>query len=317
MSQQRTGKRQQRTSKRQRRTSKKQRQTGKQNRLLFGLGCSGLLAVCCLASLAIYLFSPDDGGGGEAELPEPVIEIIPPEVLPSLTPLSTQAPEATSTLEGVTTTGDGEEIGTVINVVDGDTIDVNINDQTYRVRYIGMNTPESNEPCGSDATNANVSLVSEQTVTLVKDISETDRFDRLLRYVYVGDIFVNAELVAQGYAESAKYPPDVAFAEFFENLQTQAAADNVGCWPTGVFDNAGDDSESDEPADSIIVGGGTTCPNNEACIAGNINPDGEKIYHLPSCPSYSRTIIDESKGEQWFTTTADAENAGWRIAGNC
>jgi len=93
-----------------------------------------------------------------------------------------------------------------------------MNGATYRVRYIGINTPESNEVCGSEATAANAALVAGQTVTMVKDVSETDRYGRLLRYVYVGEMFVNGELVAGGWADPVEYPPDTAMAGLLASL---------------------------------------------------------------------------------------------------
>jgi endonuclease YncB( thermonuclease family) len=123
----------------------------------------------------------------------------------------------------------------VTDVIDGDTIDVLIDGDEYRVRYIGVNTPERDESCYQDATNANAALVSGQTVTLVRDVSETDRYGRLLRYVYVGSTFVNAELVRQGYAENVEYPPDTANAAWFGQMAREARSANLGCWPTGVF----------------------------------------------------------------------------------
>jgi micrococcal nuclease len=147
-----------------------------------------------------------------------------------------------------TTTGDTEVLAQVVNVVDGDTIDVNWDGATYRVRYIGVNTPESNEPCFAEATSANATLVSGQTVKLVKDISETDRFGRLLRYVYAGDRFVNAELVAQGYAEALAYPPDTTHANYFESLEAQARAANLACYTTGVFGDTIGPSPTQAPA---------------------------------------------------------------------
>jgi micrococcal nuclease len=127
------------------------------------------------------------------------------------------------------------DYGEVVDVIDGDTIDVWIGGQPFRVRYIGINTPETNEPCGAEATAANAGLVSGQTVRLVKDVSETDQYERLLRYVYVGDVLVNAELVAQGYAEAVEYPPDTAQATYLESLEQQARAANLKCYATGVF----------------------------------------------------------------------------------
>jgi endonuclease YncB( thermonuclease family) len=129
------------------------------------------------------------------------------------------------------------ETATVVRVVDGDTIEVRIGTQTYSVRYVGINTPESDEPCYADARSANSSLVSGQTVTLVKDTSETDRYDRLLRYIYVGNTFVNAELVRQGFAEVVLYEPDDAHFNEFRVLEDEARAANRGCHPSGIFND--------------------------------------------------------------------------------
>ena len=141
-----------------------------------------------------------------------------------------------STGGGGTNSGSGQ-MATVTRVIDGDTIDVSINGQTYRVRYIGMNTPESNEVCFNEATQANALFVSGQTVRLVKDVSETDVYGRLLRYVYVGDLFVNAALVEQGFAEVVSYPPDTAEFDYFKSLEIEAHDANRGCHPTGIFDD--------------------------------------------------------------------------------
>jgi micrococcal nuclease len=133
--------------------------------------------------------------------------------------------------------GPSGEQGRVVSVIDGDTIDVLLNGETMRVRYVGMNTPERDEPCYSEARRANADLVSNQTVTLVKDVSETDRFGRLLRYIYVGDLFVNARLVEQGYAEVVSYPPDNAHFNQFRQLEDQARTARLGCHPSGIFDD--------------------------------------------------------------------------------
>ena len=126
---------------------------------------------------------------------------------------------------------------TVTNIIDGDTIDVSINGSEYRVRYVGINTPERDEVCFQEASNANAALVQGQTVTLVRDSSETDRFGRLLRYVYVNGVNVNAELVRTGFAEAVEYPPDTAQTASFRDLEAQAQATNSGCHPTGIFND--------------------------------------------------------------------------------
>ncbi len=134
-------------------------------------------------------------------------------------------------------TGGTGDTGAVVRVIDGDTIDVSLNGQTFRVRYIGMNTPESDQVCYQEATNANAALVQGKTVRLVKDVSETDIYNRLLRYVYVGDIFVNLELVREGFAEVVSYPPDTAYFETFKALEIEAANAGRGCHPTGIFND--------------------------------------------------------------------------------
>lgn len=145
---------------------------------------------------------------------------------------------------GVPPVGNGSVIvgdsATVTQVIDGDTIDVRINGTEYRVRYIGVNTPERDEACYSEARNANVALVQGQMVTLVRDVSETDTFGRLLRYVYVNGVNVNAQLVAQGFAEAVEYPPDTAQTASFRELEAQARAANLGCHPTGIFNDGSD-----------------------------------------------------------------------------
>jgi micrococcal nuclease len=123
----------------------------------------------------------------------------------------------------------------VVSVIDGDTIEVNIAGEVFDVRYIGMDTPERGDYFFWPATDRNSELVSGRTVTLVRDVSEVDRYDRLLRYVLVGETFVNYALVREGYATSLTYPPDVACSSTFTEAQGQAMAEGVGLWhPTAI-----------------------------------------------------------------------------------
>lgn len=167
----------------------------------------------------------------------PVPPLEPADVL-TVTPIIALPPGdlfATPPTEAPAAAPEGAQTGTVVKVIDGDTIDVDIDGQVFRVRYIGINTPETGETCGSEATAANRAFVDGHQVTLIKDVSETDRYDRLLRYVYVGDTFVNAQLVRDGWAEAVAYPPDTQYADTFRELQDQAREQNVGCWPMGVW----------------------------------------------------------------------------------
>lgn len=128
------------------------------------------------------------------------------------------------------------QTGRVLDIVDGDTI-VLVLDQdgkAYSVRYIGIDAPENTglvEPFGPEAAAKNGELVHGKNVTLVKDISETDGQGHLLRYVIADGIFVNYELVAQGYAKTTSYySPDVACTSVLQAAEKQASAWWLGLW---------------------------------------------------------------------------------------
>ena len=124
----------------------------------------------------------------------------------------------------------------VVEVVDGDTIKVEINNQVFSVRYIGIDCPECKDPnqpvqtFSLEANQKNKEMVENQEVILVKDVSEYDRYNRLLRYVLIGNTFVNYELVKQGYAHASTYPPDVACSEFFAETQNYSSLNLLGFW---------------------------------------------------------------------------------------
>ncbi len=129
---------------------------------------------------------------------------------------------------------DGELVR-VIDVIDGDTIRVEWSPDGWweRVRYIGIDAPEitheaghEDEPWGPQATDLNRDLVEEAEVLLERDISDTDRYGRLLRYVWVetddGWVMVNGELVAAGLAAVRVYEPDTRHDAWFRELQDEA-----------------------------------------------------------------------------------------------
>jgi micrococcal nuclease len=83
---------------------------------------------------------------------------------------------------------------------------------------------------GPEAKAKNIELVEGKVVTLVKDVSETDKYGRLLRYVYVDGVFVNGELVRLGYARAVAYPPDTRYRWQLEQLEKEAKAAKLGIW---------------------------------------------------------------------------------------
>jgi len=129
----------------------------------------------------------------------------------------------------------------VTRVIDGDTIEVDIDGTIYKVRYIGLDAPELDDErpefcaLAQEATRLNRELVEGKTVRLEKDISETDKYERLLRYVYVDGIFVNAELVRQGLAWAEVYEPDTKYQDYLEELETEAEQADKGIWATSTL----------------------------------------------------------------------------------
>ncbi|MEZ5169262.1 MAG: thermonuclease family protein [Acidimicrobiia bacterium] len=121
-------------------------------------------------------------------------------------------------------------------VVDGDTLVVA---GGTRIRLIGIDTPETVHPSkpvecfGREASAVTEQLLAPGTeVRLVYDVERTDRYDRTLAYVYRLDdgLFVNAELLEQGYAQISTFPPNVAHVDEFRDLQTEAREEQRGLW---------------------------------------------------------------------------------------
>lgn len=221
----------------------------------------------------------------------------------------------------------------VTRVVDGDTIVVNINGVDEKVRLIGIDTPESvhpdstlNSELGKIASDFTTKLLSGKSVTLEMDVQERDKYGRILAYVYLDGVMVNKTLLSAGMAQVATYPPNVKYVEDFKALEKIARDGNVGLWGDINIEDT-PVTEEPKPVDPKPVDpkpGNPTRENwygrtNEELdknwsgqIKGNINSDGEKIYHVPGWRNYSKTKINTSDGERWFSTEREAINAGWR-----
>lgn len=132
----------------------------------------------------------------------------------------------------------------VSRVVDGDTIEVTIDSKKYKVRLIGVDCPEYTskvEYYGKEATEYTSVMLSNKYVFLEKDISETDKYGRLLRYVWleiptlisideIKSKMFNALLLDDGYASTATYPPDVKYSKDFKSIAADARENNSGLW---------------------------------------------------------------------------------------
>lgn len=133
---------------------------------------------------------------------------------------------------------------TVTKVIDGDTIWVNINGKEEKVRFIGVNCPEYTtkiEEYGKEATEYTTNELLGKKVYLQKDISQTDDYNRLLRYVWLEKIdtineenienyLFNAKLVINGYAQSNYYKPDISLQNYLEKFEKEAKKQKIGIW---------------------------------------------------------------------------------------
>jgi len=210
------------------------------------------------------------------------------------------------------------------SVIDGDTIEI----QGKRIRLFGIDAPESSQRCNTDgeywqcgqrSAFALDKLISGKTVKCV--VKDTDRYGRSVCKCYQGTLDVNGYMVRQGWAVAyTKYSRDYVHQEKY------AQTNKLGIW-NSEFDMPWDYRQN-TPRESR-TGAPRTTPSNEAkkqpapqknvnsgscLIKGNISSSGEKIYHTPSSPWYSRTKINTSKGERWFCSEEEARKAGWRSA---
>jgi micrococcal nuclease len=138
-------------------------------------------------------------------------------------------------------TGDAPGLATVVRVVDGDTLVVEIDGTEERLRLIGIDTPESVaedrpvECYGAEASDHLAGLLPPGTdVRLERDLEARDRYDRLLAYVYRSsdDVFVNHDLVVDGFAVAREYPPNTTHSGTFADAERGARAAGAGLWGT-------------------------------------------------------------------------------------
>lgn len=238
----------------------------------------------------------------------------------------------------------------VISVVDGDTIKINYQGQTTSVRLIGVNTPETIDPrkdveCyGEEASNYLKDLLTGKTVTIAADASQADRdkYNRLLRYVYLDGQDVNYQIIANGYGYEYTYNVPYEKQASYKAAQSAAEAAGKGLWAAGICEKtapqypasssgasssnaSNSNTSSSHTSNSSASNAGshtssngnsnissTTAGNSNCNIKGNINSKGEKIYHVPGGAYYHKTQIDASRGERWFCSEAEAQAAGWR-----
>lgn len=212
----------------------------------------------------------------------------------------------------------------VVSVVDGDTVKLNVEGKTETFRLIGMDTPETVDPrkevqCfGVEASNKAKELLSGKKVRIETDATQGtyDKYNRLLGYVYLeSGLFYNQYMIEQGYAHEYTYNTPYKYQTEFKNAEKKAQADKAGLWSSSTCN--GDTTKIASTNSTPTQTSNTTTNTNSCTIKGNISSSKEKIFHVVGCGSYNKTVIDESKGEKWFCSEQEAINAGWRKALNC
>ena len=214
-----------------------------------------------------------------------------------------------------------QEIVGAATIIDGDTLEI----RGQRIRLHGVDAPESSQTCdrhgkpyrcGQQAALALADLIGRQTVRC--EPRDQDRYGRIVGVCRVGDTDVNAWLVRNGHA--------VAYRQYSQDYvapEAQARAEQAGIW-AGTFqmpwDHRRDKRGGSPPAASARAQEQPSVPQpavpvgGECLIKGNINASGDRIYHVPGAAFYDRTQVDTRKGERWFCSEAEAQNAGWRRA---
>lgn len=220
---------------------------------------------------------------------------------------------------------------TVINVIAGDLIELDLRGERVRVRYLGIAIPKSTgsstSPFGEQALNFNKFLVLGQMVELEFDSINKDVDGTLLRYVYVDGEMANLALITNGYASVSSFPSDFKYRLKFLLAEENAKKSERGMW-TGESEGRFETSPpSIIPTTSRESGGGTlplppsgvglgTCDfsnTSDAVIKGNVDSNtDEKVYHIPGSLFYSTTLVEPERGDRWFCTESEALSQGWK-----
>ncbi|WP_408006133.1 thermonuclease family protein [Pseudalkalibacillus sp. A8] len=198
----------------------------------------------------------------------------------------------------------------VTKVVDGDTFKVDYEGEEETIRLLLVDTPETvhpnkpEQPFGKEANNFIKEKLAGKRVKLELDVSERDKYGRILAYAYDLDgNMLNEMLLEKGLARVAYiFPPNTKYVDRFQEIQRGAQQKEIGIW--SIENYVTEDGYGDEHANEQE----SSKQKDSSCnIKGNINSDGEKIYHMPDSQYYEIT-----KPEEVFCSESEAKDAGFR-----
>jgi micrococcal nuclease len=201
---------------------------------VFGLILSSLMVVALLAACTPSSY----GGNTETQVAQYLTQTVPTARAAAGYPTLAPVPGGGDTTGGIiggaptqVPQASIEEEMRVASVTDGDTLQL---EDGRSVRLIGMNTPEIGQPYYNEATQYAASLVQGQVVGLAYDVQRVDQFGRTLAYVYVGDLFVNLEIVRAGYANAYTVQPNSVYSAAFLDAEREARNAARGLWTPSV-----------------------------------------------------------------------------------
>lgn len=208
-------------------------------------------------------------------------------------------------------------------VIDGDSLEIG----ATSIRIFGIDAPEAQQTCtrggapwrcGDEATRKLEDLIGRARVTCTQ--RDIDDYDRVVAVCRRGNTDLGAQMVSAGLALAYRQ-----YGRDYVDEETQARTARRGLW-AGEFTRPWEWRRNPAAPESESAAGRapatrteprapaepSTSPNARCRIKGNINGDGERIYHSPDSPAYATTRIDEQRGERWFCSAAEARRAGWR-----
>jgi endonuclease YncB( thermonuclease family) len=194
-------------------------------------------------------------------------------------------------------------------ITDGDSFEIG----DTAIRLFGIDAPEGRQPCmrdgrewacGEEAARRLRSLTSGGDVVCAR--RDVDDYGRVVAQCSRGGVDLAAEMARSGLAVAYR-----RYSTAYVDEENEARAARRGVW-AGEFTPPDQWRRDDRAQDRETTSTPASTGRSGCDIKGNINGEGDKIYHTRASPSYADTRIDESEGERWFCSESEARRAGWR-----